>query len=50
MAPAGVITYHDTNGYQLSCMHTPDDIRGDGHEVIDFPEIGAGFALIRLKR
>lgn len=50
VAPGGIITFHDTNGYRLPCTRTLDDIRAEGHEVIDFPDTGAGVALIRLKR
>lgn len=48
MAPEGVITFHDTYGV-IPCYQTLKNIREEGHEVIDFPNIGAGFALIKLR-
>ncbi|MDP9171002.1 MAG: class I SAM-dependent methyltransferase, partial [Acidobacteriota bacterium] len=50
VAPGGIVTFHDTNGFQLPCMHTLNDIRADGHDVVEFPDAGAGFALVRLKK
>ena len=49
MAPGGVITFHDTQGFQLPCRCTLDDIRADGHDVVEFPDAGAGFAVVKLR-
>jgi hypothetical protein len=49
MAPNGIITCHDTDG-SLPCSLVLDDIRAAGHDVVNFPEIGRGVALIRLRR
>lgn len=48
MAPGSIITFHDTYG-EIPCYKTLHDVRADGHDVIDFREIGGGFAMIRLK-
>lgn len=49
MAPDGLITFHDTYG-EIPCYRTVADIRAEGHEVIDLREVGAGFALVKLKQ
>ena len=49
MAPDGIITFHDTSG-ALPCARLVADIRKARHEIVDFNEIGAGVALIRLKK
>lgn len=48
MADDGVITFHDTYG-EIPCVKTLDDVRAEGHDVVDFPNIGGGFAMIRLR-
>lgn len=48
MAPNGFITCHDTDG-SLPCSGVLADIRAAGHDVVNFPEIGKGVALIRLQ-
>lgn len=48
MAPTGFITCHDTDG-SLPCSGVLADIKAAGHDVVNFPEIGRGVALIRLQ-
>jgi hypothetical protein len=49
MAPHGFITCHDTNG-ALPCGRALDDLKAAGHEVVNFPDVGRGVALVRLAR
>lgn len=49
MSPTGFITCHDTDG-TLPCSRALAEIRAAGHEVVNFPEIGRGVALVRLGR
>jgi hypothetical protein len=48
MAPNGFMTCHDTDG-SLPCSLALADIKAAGHDVVNFPEIGRGVALIRLR-
>lgn len=48
MSPDGIITFHDTKG-TLDCWRTIETIKEEGHEVVNFPDIGAGVALINIK-
>jgi predicted O-methyltransferase YrrM len=53
VSPNGVITFHDTkpNNYPIvTCWKTLDDIRKQGHNVVDLPWLGAGTAIIQLAR
>lgn len=47
MSPGGVITFHDTQG-RFECWRTLQRIIEEGHEVVNFPDIGAGVALIKV--
>lgn len=48
MSPRGIMTLHDTDG-SLPCSLALEDIRAEGHDVINFPDVGRGVALVRVR-
>jgi hypothetical protein len=50
MSKDGVITFHDTREGRFDCWRAIKAIRNQGHEVVNFPHVGAGFAIIKPRR
>jgi hypothetical protein len=51
MSPRGIITFHDTKPYEyfnVTCWKAINELRDNGHAVIDFPWLGSGTAIIQL--
>lgn len=50
LAPAGIVTLHDTSQPGCGVHRLIDDLRADPRfDVLDFPEHGAGTALVRRR-
>ncbi|MGD0020732.1 MAG: class I SAM-dependent methyltransferase [Smithellaceae bacterium] len=51
MSSRGIITFHDTKPYEyynITFWKTISDVRNSGYQVLDFPWLGSGTAIIQL--